>query len=152
RHGRPTPPSPVRSVDVGRKRTNVTPKSDRDSAVAIEHSNSGELEKRVMMKLLPVAAVFLLVVILAVIQPSNCLFLGQGGVYDSPEAQAYWNERFGKDVFSAARAAGKLYSQREARVVRQPISRRTSRVTQYVPTFSGTYSKPSRFYPTAQRP
>lgn len=128
------------------------------------------------MKLLPVAAVFLLVVILAIIQPSQGLFLGQGGVYDSPEAQAYWNRRwvqfnydddieiqrwiwnlnlifrFGKDVFSAARAAGKLYSQRDARVVQAPISNRSSRVTQYVPTFSGTYSKPSRFFPTASKP
>lgn len=48
------------------------------------------------MKLLLVAASSVLVVLIALslVQPSNGLFLGQGGVYNSPEAQAYWNRRY----------------------------------------------------------
>jgi hypothetical protein len=41
------------------------------------------------MKLLLVAAV----AIVALASYSEALFLGQGGVYNSPAANEYWNER-----------------------------------------------------------
>merc|ERR1719471_1675334 len=60
------------------------------------------------MKLLLVAATAAVAALLAA-DSSDALFLGQGGVFNSKEAQQSFNSRFDPDVFRAARLAGRSF-------------------------------------------
>ena len=56
---------------------------------------------------------------------SSPLDLGFGGVYNSPEANAYWARRFGTNFF-ASLASGNVYADKTVKADRRTISQMKS--------------------------
>merc|ERR1711981_1417652 len=99
--------------------------------------------------LLVACSVFIFVIFSSTVPQARGLFLGLGGVYDSPEAQEYWNRRFGADTFAAIRAAGKA-SRSQAKAIAPPaVSPREAKVQELATNeILPQVVSPNRYIPT----
>jgi len=113
--------------------------------------------------LLVACSVLMLLMLCSMLSQTRAVLSGTGGVFNSPEAQEYWNRRFGSGHLDSDHSAARKFIDQESAKIAESLSRQpkvqkieTNEILQqnivpvlpnaYIPSFSGTYGPRSPFW------